>query len=425
MLIMKKKITIPKPCHENWGSMTPEEKGRHCGVCNKVVVDFTKKTKEEALDILEQAEGKTCGRFRIDQISRPKVPVKAAAAVSAITILSFSAVAQGGVEEPRLVGEVVLAQHHVIANHQLYNITGKILTTNERGINAKVSFLSNGKIVKSVLSTTDGSFNVELHSDQLTSSSIDIKVFAKRYETKLLESITLTKQDTTFNIYMGEQHFLMGKVACPAPEPIDELHPKGDVKIIETPVEHPKGNIQILEEEMGDVMLEEYPEEQIKDSEPINELVPIEQSQEVSEPVQELHMLGQVISVVEPEIVNAEAEITNIPEEELEIIKSVATDVEVLPIEESSPKNPVEVSENPGFKLTTYPNPSRGVFTLQTSNQGTHEYKILDMNGRVLDSGLMKGQFKEFDLTKEAPGIYLVAIYEKDNLKGSGRIMIQ
>jgi hypothetical protein len=34
-------LQINKPCHENWGAMTPNERGRHCASCNKTVVDLT------------------------------------------------------------------------------------------------------------------------------------------------------------------------------------------------------------------------------------------------------------------------------------------------------------------------------------------------------------------------------------------------
>ena len=48
---------IPHPCHEDWNAMTDsetsEERGRHCDVCSKVVVDFTKMSDAEMIDYLQ------------------------------------------------------------------------------------------------------------------------------------------------------------------------------------------------------------------------------------------------------------------------------------------------------------------------------------------------------------------------------------
>jgi hypothetical protein len=65
------KISIPKPCHEDWNKFTPDEKGAFCKVCSKSVHDFTKKTVEEISTILidEMSAGKkVCGRFNEDQL---------------------------------------------------------------------------------------------------------------------------------------------------------------------------------------------------------------------------------------------------------------------------------------------------------------------------------------------------------------------
>lgn len=63
------KITIPEPCHEDWGKMTKEDKGRFCASCSKVVVDFTEMDKEEIKDYFkDKSEEKTCGRFRNSQL---------------------------------------------------------------------------------------------------------------------------------------------------------------------------------------------------------------------------------------------------------------------------------------------------------------------------------------------------------------------
>jgi hypothetical protein len=63
------KITIPKPCHENWETMTPDEKGRFCSVCSKIVHDFTNASDEELIGRLTSGDN-ICGRFRDDQLGR-------------------------------------------------------------------------------------------------------------------------------------------------------------------------------------------------------------------------------------------------------------------------------------------------------------------------------------------------------------------
>lgn len=63
------KITIPKPCHENWDNMTADEKGKFCSVCSKTVHDFTDFSDEELFGRFESNEN-ICGRFREDQLGR-------------------------------------------------------------------------------------------------------------------------------------------------------------------------------------------------------------------------------------------------------------------------------------------------------------------------------------------------------------------
>ncbi len=62
------KFTIPKPCHENWENMLPEEKGKFCESCQKTVYDFTQTSDEKIQQIFEKENGNICGRFREDQL---------------------------------------------------------------------------------------------------------------------------------------------------------------------------------------------------------------------------------------------------------------------------------------------------------------------------------------------------------------------
>lgn len=68
-------VAIHKPCPESWEKMNPEEQGRFCDQCCKVVVDFTKMSNNAIATYLQKhAEQKTCGRFKVDQVA--KLPAK-------------------------------------------------------------------------------------------------------------------------------------------------------------------------------------------------------------------------------------------------------------------------------------------------------------------------------------------------------------
>ncbi len=67
------RISIPKPCHEDWNKMTPDAKGAFCKVCSKSVHDFSQKSAEEVERILmAEIPGKVCGRFSSEQLGMPK-----------------------------------------------------------------------------------------------------------------------------------------------------------------------------------------------------------------------------------------------------------------------------------------------------------------------------------------------------------------
>lgn len=68
-MLDKFKVVIPKPCHENWQQMTPDEQGRFCGVCVRSVIDFTEMNDAQVKTFFyENAGKKICGRFRNEQV---------------------------------------------------------------------------------------------------------------------------------------------------------------------------------------------------------------------------------------------------------------------------------------------------------------------------------------------------------------------
>ena len=60
---MPQNFHIPKPCSENWSTMTTVEKGKFCELCNKKVYDLTTFNKVEIQNILNSDE-KICGRIK-------------------------------------------------------------------------------------------------------------------------------------------------------------------------------------------------------------------------------------------------------------------------------------------------------------------------------------------------------------------------
>ncbi|VXB20671.1 putative TonB [Flavobacterium sp. 9AF] len=74
--MQKLNISIPKPCHENWEKMLPDEKGKFCQSCSKIVFDFTKSNTEEITTVFENNRTeKICGRFRTDQLENLKIEI--------------------------------------------------------------------------------------------------------------------------------------------------------------------------------------------------------------------------------------------------------------------------------------------------------------------------------------------------------------
>jgi CarboxypepD_reg-like domain/Secretion system C-terminal sorting domain len=74
----KLQLTITEPCHENWDGMTPVEKGKFCGSCQKQVVDFSDMSDRQVAEFFKKpSTGSVCGRFMTDQLDRPiEIPRK-------------------------------------------------------------------------------------------------------------------------------------------------------------------------------------------------------------------------------------------------------------------------------------------------------------------------------------------------------------
>ncbi|MBU2927925.1 energy transducer TonB [Winogradskyella psychrotolerans] len=69
-------ISIPKPCHEDWSKMTPNDKGRFCQSCSKSVIDFTQMPQKSIEAYLAtHNQSKICGRFKVSQLEQIRIEI--------------------------------------------------------------------------------------------------------------------------------------------------------------------------------------------------------------------------------------------------------------------------------------------------------------------------------------------------------------
>ncbi len=63
-------LKIDNPCGQDWTEMIQNDIGKFCSHCSKTVVDFTNLTDIEVIKLIEQTNGKLCGRLTHQQINR-------------------------------------------------------------------------------------------------------------------------------------------------------------------------------------------------------------------------------------------------------------------------------------------------------------------------------------------------------------------
>lgn len=69
LLMSNVKITIPKPCSEDWGNMKQLEQSKFCTLCEKEVFDFTKFSIPELQDYFKSPKVNVCGRMSEKQLN--------------------------------------------------------------------------------------------------------------------------------------------------------------------------------------------------------------------------------------------------------------------------------------------------------------------------------------------------------------------
>ena len=193
---MKKKLAIPTPCHENWDTMTPKEKGRHCAKCDLVVTDFTKHTTEEILETLAGATGRVCGHVREDQITlvppekaefwfkypvqRMRVFLLAFLAVFGMEIWALPEVqaADWAKFQSDLMSPAEIGKYFSDLQDEEVNIKGKVMDAEHGGgvPYATVTIWHGDQLITGVYTESDGSFHIQFESREVDYDSFTVSV---------------------------------------------------------------------------------------------------------------------------------------------------------------------------------------------------------------------------------------------------------
>ena len=184
---MKFKLNIPEPCHEDWQQMSPTQKGKFCGSCQKEVIDFTKLSASEIARKTKNSK-QLCGRFTSTQLEQEYVSASQNSLSRlgiALGLGSIIAVAQPSfaqeekpdkIEVHQLQGEVALTTK---ANDSI-SITGTV--TDEEGTPLPgVDIIQKSTTNKSI-TDFDGRFKVNISEEDFNSEAYLIFSFTGTQE---------------------------------------------------------------------------------------------------------------------------------------------------------------------------------------------------------------------------------------------------
>lgn len=212
---MSYKITIPKPCSEDWNKMTATQKGAFCKSCAKEVIDFTHTTKSELSRKIKKGDN-ICGRFKPEQLNTPLPTPSQTQFRRNAAMLGFTSLLALG--SPLIAQQTVEPTHEVEGNFvlgriapqpvekQFYTITGVVNDINNLPLPG-VNIVLKG----STLSTqTDmkGKFSITIPASNKKDKQL-LWVSYIGFETK---EITIEKTMLPLNIKMEEDMAILGEI---------------------------------------------------------------------------------------------------------------------------------------------------------------------------------------------------------------------
>ena len=219
---MSYKITIPKPCSEDWNKMTTTQKGAFCKSCAKEVVDFTTTTKRELSRKIKQATDPStalrtsiCGRFKPEQLNTPLPRVSQSQFRHNAAMLGFtSLLALGTPLAAQQTTEPTQTESHYIVGRiapqpvveETYTLTGIVKDSNNLPLpGVSVSIKNTNSRTQTNM---DGEFSLPINSSNIKNN--DTIIFA--YMGQKTQEIILKKYNSPLLVKLEEDSQVMGAV---------------------------------------------------------------------------------------------------------------------------------------------------------------------------------------------------------------------
>lgn len=210
---MKRNFTVrlPKACTEDWDTFDPKEEGRHCKVCSKVVVDFTRMTDNDIIAYLSTHSERICGRLGHRQLKtytvgsdiavRPGFGLVKAGVISLLLVLTSRPI-HAKLPEPVPV-TIVSSENYSEDVPKAYVLTGQVVSSEDGepfpGVNVTLKGTKNGTVTDS-----EGRFKIgPVEPGQvLVVSFIGYKTF--EYVVPETQVATLKIELTADALFLGE-----------------------------------------------------------------------------------------------------------------------------------------------------------------------------------------------------------------------------
>lgn len=356
------KIPLIKPCHENWNSMTPNEKGRHCKSCNKTVVDFSKKSPETIQQYINSSTGEVCGKFRPDQVVMTQ-PYKSSfqwfrnkwMAFAAVFALMFpwkkSAAMKpmlNGINDFALNAKQSLKAKPTIVHGQIRSVDAK------KGLSQiEIKVFSGGKEIAYTTSFANGNYFIDIPENTIVDFNMNIEFSHATIVTKVITDVPAVKD----------------RISCDAAvaviEKLATVAQNSQIQMIEIKTEYMTMGGIGSNVSYSECVRHEIPKELIRE-EKIN-----------------YYELNPELTKFTDEIVHEKLSPVTVPE----------------------------------LEIKAFPNPTTDGFTIEINNSTNSQIFIYDMSGKLIENRSTVQSREQFSLMDQPTGIYIVSVIDMDTNK--------